>query len=63
MSQSSQNSDLFAEEAASQLRRDVAEIDVALEEFLAMRCAATKMQDDAFDAYEMDMRELENGDN
>lgn len=54
----SNNSDIFAEQAARRLRKDVQEIDDALAEFFNNRAAATKMQEDALDAYELEMKDL-----
>jgi hypothetical protein len=58
MSIHSNNSDVFAEHASRRLRKDVQEIDDALAQFFNDRAAATKMQDDALDAYEMEMKDL-----
>ncbi len=50
---------IFAENAAKQLRKDIDDIDNALESFLNDRLAATRLQDDAFDAYEAEMKQID----
>jgi hypothetical protein len=56
-------SHIFAEQASRRLKNDVQEIDDALAAFFNNRSEAMKMQDNALDAYELEMKELGGEDN
>lgn len=51
--------DVFAQRTYNQLKRDSEDIDRALEDFLSQRNEASRLQQDALNAYDAEMLDLD----